>query len=201
MAIRIRPGPLPHGLQTLERQTGIELLFDHAVVSEVEAPAVQGSLTPEAALRELLAATDLRARRADSGAWILERPAAAPLARPDAEVPEILVVGQRTQNADLRRFENDVQPYTVATKAEILRAHRDNIDQFFTSRITANTQVVPTSTSQGGDTASEIDLRGLGSEATIVLVDGRRMPGIPFSSTGFHQSDVNPIPLHAIKRV
>ena len=201
MTVSIGAGPLPTGLQTLERQTGIELLFDHALVSGLESPAVQGNLTAEAALRELLAETELGARRAESGAWIVERPTAPPLARPDAVVPEILVVGQRTQNADIRRFENDVQPYTVVTKAEMLRAHRDNVDQFFTSRITANTQVVPTSTSQSGDTASEIDLRGLGSEATIVLIDGRRMPTIPVSFSSFRQSDLNPIPLHAIKRI
>jgi outer membrane receptor protein involved in Fe transport len=201
MPVSIGAGPLPQSLQTLERQTGIELLFDSSSIIGLQSPAVRGNLSTEGALRQLLAKTDLTVRRAESGAWIVERPAAPPLARPDAVVPEILVVGQRTQNADIRRFENDVQPYTVVTKAEILGAHRDDVDQYFTSRITANTQVVPTGLSQSADTGSAIDLRGLGSENTLVLIDGRRMPRLPISGTGFRQVDLNAIPLHAIKRI
>src|SRR5262249_25527869 len=44
-------------------------------------------------------------------------------------------------------------------------------------------------------------LRGLGPDQTLVLIDGRRMPGIPVLDTGFGQSDLNAIPLHAIQRV
>ena len=199
--VTIVAGPLPSGLRDLERQTGVELLYDGSLISGREAPAVHGSLTTEDALRQLLAGTDLTVRRAASGAWIIERPTAAPLAQQDAPVAEILVIGRRTQNTDIRRTENDVQPYTVATRAEIVAAHRDDIDQYFTSRITANTTVIPTSQSQDANTLSDINLRGLGSDATLVLVDGRRMPSIPVSYTGFRQSDLNAIPLHAIERI
>jgi iron complex outermembrane recepter protein len=198
--VSIPAGPLPEGLQSLERQTGIELLFDRAVTSGFQTRTVRGELTTEGALRELLAQTDLTVRRARSGAWIVERPAAAPLAQPDAVIPEILVAGQRTQNADIRRFENDVQPYTIITRAELLSAHRDNVDQYFTSRVTSDTVVVPTGLAQDANTLSSIDLRGVG--ATLVLIDGRRMPGIPGGTAGaFGQADVNAIPLHAIKRI
>src|SRR5262249_38276166 len=118
-----------------------------------------------------------------------------------AVVPEIMVVGQRTQNADIRRFENDVQPYTVVAKAQIVNAHRDDVDQFFNSRITANTQAIPPSLSQSGDPLSAIDLRGLGPQNTPVLIDGRRMPQIPASASDFRQADLNAIPLHAIQRI
>src|SRR5262249_26514458 len=129
-AISIEAGSLSDGLQALQRQTGIELLFDSSVVSGHSNPAVQGAFTAEAALQALLAPSELSVRRASSGAWIVERAAAPPLAQPDVTVAEILVIGRRTQNADIRRFENDVQPYTVATREKILRAHRDNIDQY-----------------------------------------------------------------------
>jgi iron complex outermembrane recepter protein len=199
--VSIGAGPLTAGLQTLERQTGIELLFDGGLITGFQSPAVQGDLTPEAALRQLLSETALTVRRAESGAWVVEPPAAPALAQPDAVVPEILIVGQRTENADIRRTENDVQPYTVATKAEIVGAHRDNIDQYFTSRITANTQNVPAGLAQAAVPYSEIDLRGLGPDDTLVLIDGRRMPSFPSSGSGFHQTDLNAIPLHAIQRI
>lgn len=34
-----------------------------------------------------------------------------------------------------------------------------------------------------------------------MLIDGRRMPSVPVSGTGFRQADVNAIPLHAIERI
>jgi len=201
MALDINAGSLPHGLQTLERQTGIELLFDRALISDLQAPAVRGELTTEVALRRLLAGTNLTVRRAESGAWIVEPPDHPPLARLDAVIPEIMVLGRRTQNVDIHRFENDVQPYTVATKAEIRAAHRDNVDQFFISRITSNTQAIPAGLTQSGTTLSEINLRGLGSRDTLVLIDGRRMPSVPISAGMLQQSDVNGVPLHAIERI
>ena len=200
-AVNISDGPLQSGLKTLESQTGIELLYDGDVVREFSAPPVVGKLTTEDALEQLLSETELTVRRASSGAWIIERSATAPLAQQDAAVAEILVVGRRTQNADIRRYEDDVQPYTIATQAEIRRAHRDNINQYFANRVTSNTQWLPSDWSQDADTLSAIDLRGLGSDATLVLVDGRRMPAVPITGTGFRQADVNAIPLHAVERI
>ena len=200
-ALHLSDGPLPERLSDFQRQTGVELLYDSEVIREVRSPAVSGQLTTEVALRQLLSDSDLVVRRATSGAWIIERPATAPLERQDATVAEILVVGHRTQNADIRRTEDDVQPYKVAKRDEILRAHRDNIDQFISSRITSNTTIVPSIAVQNADVNSSIDLRGLGALDTVVLVDGRRMPSIPDPDNGFKQSDLNAIPLHAIERI
>src|SRR6201999_2013782 len=55
--------------------------------------------------------------------------------------------------------------------------------------------------SQRGDPRSMFDIRGLGADNTLVLVDGRRMPGTPIPGSGFEQSDINAIPLHAIERI
>ncbi|HLA71191.1 MAG TPA: TonB-dependent receptor [Steroidobacteraceae bacterium] len=199
--VSISDGPLFAGLKALESQTGIELLYDGNVVREFRSPAVVGTLTTEAALQQLLSETELTLRRASSGAWIIERRTTPPLAQQDAAVAEILVVGRRTQNADIRRSEEDVQPYVVATQEEIVRAHRDNIDQFISSRVTSNTTIIPSVASQSADIRSSIDLRGMGALDTIVLVDGRRMPSIPEWAVGFRQADLNAIPLHAIERI
>jgi outer membrane receptor protein involved in Fe transport len=201
LPVRIDGGSLASTLKDLERQTGVELLYDVDVVREVHSPTIAGSLSAEAALRQMLAGTNLTVRRASSGAWIIERPTTPPLEQQDAAVAEILVVGRRTQNADIRRVENDVQPYVVATQAEIRRAHRDNVDQFLASRVTANTQVTPITWSQTGNTFSQVNLRGLGANDTLVLIDGRRMPSIPGASSNFDQPDLNGIPVHAIERI
>jgi outer membrane receptor protein involved in Fe transport len=49
-------------------------------------------------------------------------------------------------------------------------------------------------------TSSNIDLRGLGFKQTLILVDGRRMPGIPNFGSAL-QPDLNGIPLSAIERI
>jgi len=199
--VSIAGGPLRTGLKTLESQTGIELLYDGNVVRDLRSPPVVGKLTTEGALQQMLTETDLTVRRASSGAWIIERRTTPPLAQQDAAVAEILVVGRRTQNADIRRIEDDVQPYRVASQQEIASAHRDNIDQFFSSRITSDTSILPSIASQDADVMSSINLRGLGERDTVVLVDGRRMPLLPDAGASFGQSDLNAIPLHAIKRI
>ena len=157
-----------------------------SIASRVQgALGFDGSVTAEVALQRLLAETNLRLRRAQSGAWIVERPDTPPLAQPDAPVPEVVIVtGRRLFNADIRRSENDVQPYKVPTKAEILGAHRDDVDQYFRSRVTSNASVIPPSLTQSGSTQSEFDVRGLGAASTLVLVDGRRMPGLPAARPG-----------------
>ena len=200
--IRIRAGPLSSALQDLARQTGVEFLYDRSVVRSARSPLVRGRMTAEAALQRLLSGTGLTMRRSASGAWLIERQRAVALPpEPELEAPEILVIGRRTQNADIRRREDDVQPYQITTGEEIVRAHRDTIDQYFATRVTANTQIVPVSLIGDGQTRSEIDLRGLGPEGTLVLVDGRRMPTIPEGDLNFLQPDINAVPLHAIERI
>ena len=52
----------------------------------------------------------------------------------------------------------------------------------------------------GSDTQAlaDIDLRGLGSSRTLVLIDGRRAPKAPFSG---QSSDLNAVPLAAVERI
>jgi len=198
--IDVRAQSLSTALMDLARQTGAELLFDRAIVSGIRRPRLQGKMTVEVALQRLLDGTDLTMRRSTTGAWIIERRSAGPVAEV-LPVPDILVIGNRTQNVDIRRRENDVQPYTVATGQSIVHAHRDNLEQFINRRITPDTQPIPSTLLETGATNSQIDIRGLGANETLVLVDGRRMPGIPGQYFDFYQPDLNAIPLHAIERV
>ncbi|HEY0628710.1 MAG TPA: TonB-dependent receptor [Sphingomicrobium sp.] len=199
--VDIRPQPLSSALKRLARQTGIELLYSQDLVRNKQAGGATGRLTGAEALRRLVSGTGLTVRRAASGAWIIEPEAPAPLEQQDADVPEILVIGRRTQNSDIRRLEDDVQPYRVITTERLTQAHRDNVDQYFSSRVTANTNAIPPSLMENGETLSQIDLRGLGSDLTLILLDGRRLPQVPQSVFGMRQSDINAIPLQAIERI
>jgi outer membrane receptor protein involved in Fe transport len=119
-----------------------------------------------------------------------------------AGVPEILVKGRRNLNVDIRRTEDDPQPYVVFEREEIQRSQATNLEDFFKTRMPMNAASA-TASQTTGDSAvhsSSIDLRGLGADQTLILVNGRRMPGVALG--GFtQQSDVNGIPLAAIERI
>ena len=201
--IKVSAGPLSRTLEEIARQTGAELLFDRNLVAGRQAGKVDARTTPMAAVQAALSGTNLNVRRAASGALIIEQPAPAPLARQDVTVSEILVVGRRTQNADIRRQETDIQPYLVTTGDQIATAQVDTLGDYFQTHVTTNANVEFPGEGTRDGANSHIDIRGLGSEQTLILIDGRRMPDFPTSAVGigFVQPDLNAVPLHAIDRV
>jgi hypothetical protein len=201
--VDVRGGRLADALAEFARETGAEILFDPKLVSRFDVRGVRGRLSMGETLSQLLAGTGLEFRRS-GGSFVLFR--SEPPQQSTAEdlaVPEILVIGRRTQNSDIRRTENDIQPYKVKASREIDQALRDDVEQFMRSREPANAQFASPSQvfTTGGDTRSAIDLRGLGTSRTLVLVDGRRMPSIPTIEYDHQQPDLNAIPLSAIERV
>lgn len=196
---------LSSALAELAREQGVDILIDQALVAERRTARVRGRLTVEATLTALLSGTGIAFRRTSDGAYVLFAQRDAPPATDDdGAIAEILVVGRKTQNADIRRTENDIQPYRVFSRREVLEAHRDNVDDFLRSRETRNGQIGTANQdpfARSGSNQSEISLRGLGSAQTLVLVDGRRLPAIPTISDLLQQPDVNGIPLSAIERI
>ncbi|MET3528529.1 TonB-dependent receptor [Phenylobacterium koreense] len=199
--VDVRGGPLPEALIDLAEQTGAEVLFDRNRIGGFRSSPVRGRMTADAAFAKLLTGTNLVVRRSPSGMWVVEPPSAPPMERLDVTLPELLVVGRRSQNADIRRLETDIQPYRVVSGDEITSANRDHLDQFLRARVPSNTSASPPSLDTRGETISEVDLRGIGPSGTLVLIDGRRMPSIPVTVFGFRQTDINAVPLHAIERI
>jgi outer membrane receptor protein involved in Fe transport len=193
-------------LAEFARETGTELLFDRKLVDGLVARPVSGRLSARDALSRLLSGTGIAYREA-SGSFVLFRPSAQPTraAADDPPVPEILVIGRRSQNADIRRTENDIQPYKVATRREIENAHRSNIEEFTRARVPANAQnrtlAQDVVSGRRGNVRSAIDLRGLGRRSTLVLVDGRRLPSAIDFEIEFDQPDLNGVPLSAVERI
>jgi outer membrane receptor protein involved in Fe transport len=199
-------GKLSAALSEFARETGAELLFDQKLVSDLSAPPVRGRLSRREALARLLSGTGIGFRNV-GGSFILFRAEARsnPSVPDELAVPEILVIGRRTQNADIRRTENDIQPYKVSTRRELESAHRSNVEEFTRARVPANAQASTRAqdvmNGDPGNVRSAIDLRGLGSRRTLVLVDGRRLPSPIGTGTEFDQGDLNGIPLSAIERI
>ena len=204
IAIDVREGALASALNELARQARVELLFDRRLVRGKSARRVRGRMSPDAAFARLLAGSGVGYRLTPEGAYVLFPIAGAHPAseaeRSDGAVAELLVVGRRTQNIDIRRTENDIQPYRVLGRREIDASGRSDIDELMRTRESANAVAAPLSITTA-ETRSSVDLRGLGPTSTLVLVDGRRMPLAPTIGLDFNQSDISGIPLGAIERI
>ncbi|MCG8369777.1 MAG: TonB-dependent receptor plug domain-containing protein, partial [Proteobacteria bacterium] len=123
----------------------------------------------------------------------------------------IIVTGSR--NVSVRRFEDDAQPYVVFNSDDIKNSFAGNLEEFFRTRLPQNTssgtsqQFSNVFSGEIGNTSS-INLRGLGSAQTLILVNGRRAPRVSANlgsqSNGgfnFQQADINGIPLASIERI
>ncbi len=204
----------------LARQADVQILVGDTDVRGKRTPAVTGTMSVEAALRMLLDGSGLTANTSDGRTYTLAREGAglgeraagagadgedAALARSQRGISEILVVGSRTQNVDVRRTEDDPVPYVIFGEEEIKRSNATTLDDFLRARLPMNTQSLGIHQTSGGSfndfqsNAGQINLRGLGTNQTLVLVDGRRMPGV--SSFDIQQANISGIPLSQIERV
>lgn len=205
--LNIGPASLTDALSALAQSENIEILFDQSLTAGKRSVALRGELSPEQALDRLLAGSGLSYRLSADGAYIVAvatptQP--APKAR-YAELPieEILVVGHRTQNADIKRSPDDIQPYQVMDASVIDEAQFGSPDSFLKAYLPANMQSASQIQAPSFDVAavnSQIDLRGLGPSQTMVLIDGRRLPSFPRPGL-FSQPDINGLPLALVERV
>jgi len=116
-------------------------------------------------------------------------------------LPQILVRGKATLDMDIRRSRDDIQPYVVFDAEQIAQSGAQTIESFLQTYLPMNAQ--QNTTSQLGPQTSpqgRLDLRGLGANQTLILVDGRRLPSI---STGdsFQQPNLNGISVSQIERI
>lgn len=117
---------------------------------------------------------------------------------PEDDTPQTLdrltVTGSRIRRADIE----GAVPLTVIDRAAIDASGDVSLAEVLRdSTFSSFGNFRPRSGSSAQATA-DIDLRGIGSDRTLVLVDGRRVPYAP--STG-ENADLNTIPLAAVERI
>lgn len=206
----IPAGSLKSALDAYVRQSGRQIVYRGDEVRSARSPGVRGSMSPDAALATLLAGSGFTTRIDGKLVAIVKAgngDAANAVASLGQEsdgqdgrgISEILVVGSRSQNLDIRRSEDDSQPYVVFDAEEIQRSGASDLDSFFQSRLAQNAaNAVPAQS--GASNTGKIDLRGFGTNQTLILIDGRRVAGAPFVDS-FDQPAIGSIPLSAIERV
>lgn len=206
---------LSAALRAFGRAARQQVVFDSQDTRGKRSSALVGTFTADAGLQRLLGGTGLTVRRGATGVLVVAGPrAAADLteARPSPEIfeqaavlPEVLVQGGASLNTDVRRTEDDVLPYVVFDRFQIQQSHAANVEDFLRTRL-------PMATDRGTDARnndrgvsgnrSSINLRGLGANQTLILVNGRRAPGVlPGPGANLAQPDVNGIPIASIERI
>ncbi len=187
-------------LARMLKHTGLTYQFvNPRMIWVSDKASASGSVPPQSVLR-LARVSESDAAAAPVEATESARP---PTSAEDSRgVPEILVKGTRTSNTDIRRTEDDVQPYVVFDAEEIGRSMTPDLETFLRTRLPMNqardTEAQNFLSARGNQ--STIDLRGLGADQTLILVNGRRMPGVA-SGNYFEQPDINGIPLSAVERI
>lgn len=215
-------------LKRFAAQSGREVIFVTESTKGIRTRAVNGEFTVQEALDQLLSGTPLVAsENSASGALKIRREAVIPRPEKNAaratassdrpstrngaettadgekavKLDSFEVFGRKSLNMDLRRTQDDAQPYVVFERAQIENSNATNMEEFFKSRLPMNTRSQDFGQAIGSATPnSSVDLRGLGTNQTLILVDGRRLPGIGSNGT-INQPNINGIPLSAIERI
>jgi len=119
-------------------------------------------------------------------------------------------VGQTsTGDVDLLRTENDALPFEVYSRARIASSGAVNLEDFLRQEVLESDAASPPLDELGGpngffDGSTNLNLRGFGSDETVVLLNGLPMPrmlsGYNSGSTT-READVNLVPINLVERI
>ena len=209
--VDIAAGPLAGALMDFTRQTGISVIFDNRKVGGLTTPSVRGQLSPEDAMTALLTQSGLGYRVINAQTWaiFLSTEQSEINAHEEAAIPiddsvrrlrdEIIVTASyRTPSslAGARSF------YTIDGEQLRLNGALNIAEPLFelpatvTSVSSANTALLLAS---GG--LNLADLRGLGPQRTLVLVNGRRFIRTSGGNATILGVDLNSIPAPFVDRI
>lgn len=104
--------------------------------------------------------------------------------------------------SSIKRLESETAlPVTVISREQIEKSGATNVEDIL-RRVSGMSGIVSDSTQGAGYATSNANMRGLGPNSTLVLLNGRRLAGHPFGSIGGSVAvDLNSIPFAAIERI
>ena len=210
---------MAQALDDFRAQSGLQVAAAKDLISRKKSKAIRGTLSATEALHRLLMGSGLTFAQGSDGNYTIQAATAVGAATSDAEGPvsaDVSVQSQRVievykpgGNVDIPRTVDDVQPYYIFDSETIQESGATNIEDFLKQYLTmnavvqTNSQMYGTSGAGGGfpmGNTSTINLRGLGSNQTLILVNGHRMAGVSVEGSS-GQPDVNGIPLAAVDHI
>lgn len=205
---------LGEALILLGRQTRMQVTVNSKLVQGKNAVAIKGDMDLRAALDLLLAGSGLGYRI--EGGMVHIQPAtlsgmtstgaaskvmtAAPIL---VTANAIATAASIPANRDLQRSADDAQPYVIIEREVIKQSGATSMEELLTRVLPMSTAPANRTARGWTGTSSQIDLRGLGSSHTLILINGRRGAGtgIRGSSEASDQQNINNMPLAAIERI
>ncbi|WP_447726039.1 TonB-dependent receptor domain-containing protein [Sphingomonas koreensis] len=191
--------PLAQSLRAVALRSGRNILAPAALVRGHEAPALKGDYSIEEALAVLLAGAGLRAR-AEGATFLVEQAKEGGADTGAAEtIDEVLVTGSRIRGGNvaspvIRITRQAMRDSGQSNLGDVVRGIPQSFGGGQNPGVGAN---VPSASGVNVGGGSSINLRGIGSDATLTLLNGRRM-----SYSSSRQSiDVSAIPLGAVDRI
>lgn len=109
-------------------------------------------------------------------------------------VERIEVTGSRVKRADVE----GALPVTVVTRADLESSGQTTVAEYIRSMSVMTAGNFRPQSGSSAQAFSEVNLRGLGSRRTLVLVDGRRIAKSPIVGDAV---DMNSIPMAAVERI
>ena len=189
--------PLADTLRAIGSRAGVNVAFDPAVVRGRQAPALRGSYSPRDALARALDGSGLTLRTTTGGAFLVEAvPLAAAAGDESTTVDQLVVTGTHIRDAA------PTSPVITIDRTEIERNGYATVQDVVAKtpqNFSGTTAATPGVTGGNVGFSNQIDLRGLGSEATLTLVNGRRVAGA--AGDQGRAVDISMIPLAAVERV
>ncbi|KDP95399.1 hypothetical protein ER13_02150 [Brevundimonas sp. EAKA] len=197
----IPAGSLRDALNSFATQSDQQIFFAGDLVAGRRSDGLRGRYVPTAALEVLLRGSGLTWSETRPGVLVLRRAATASTDAPPALLDEVIVTGTLLNASGelaspvvmLDRAELDRRGFATVAEALV-----DLPQNYAGSGTPAALLSYADPAGSNSVAATGINLRGLGADATLVLVNGRRMAGT--GSRG-EFADVSALPSAAVERV
>lgn len=199
----IPAGDLGAALNYLSSQSGIELLYPADELAGKQGMALRGHMSWQEALATLLQGSGFGYRRATDGSVVIERTAAAPPSPRATTLGQVVVTGTRIRGGTsaspvITIGSEDIREEGFTDLGEVIRSIPQNFRGGQNPGVASGADVgaagIANRNATGG---SSLDLRGLGPDASLTLLNGRR-----FAYGGYTQTvDISAIPVEAVDRV
>lgn len=197
MALALPTQPLGASVRELALRSGRTILVDTDLIAGKTGPALHGAFTVEQALDRLLAGSGLHWIRVEGGI-VIQRSSRDPRPMDELEPAGIVVTGSRIRGAPIAsptiRLDREAMLRSGQTSmTDVVRSVPQNYNGGLNTGVGANAGA--NNIDMGG--ATTINLRGLGSDATLTLLNGHRL-----AYSGSRQGvDVSAIPVGAVDRL
>lgn len=172
-AIHIQAQPLGQALSQLGQQTSLQVFFSPELVAGKQAPAVDGNLSPEQALRQLLQGSGLEYQIDEGSVTLMPAPTSAVNGPLELGVTDIKVVGDWLGDANAAVVQNHPGARTVIRREAMVEQGAMNVGDVL--RRVPGVQVQDANGTGGSDISLNVGVRGLTSRLSprsTVLIDG-----------------------------